>query len=205
MLATVLAIVFAAIWLYFYFIWQNADLGFHVLWGVALVAMLPQFLSWLLLKRRSGRPLVDLGRPVDKRTLWLWLCAFFAMLLVREVGALLAALHAGTATVGHWLGPAALTLVLLWGLLMWRRGLSVHESGVLTPECLIEWSEILSWTCDRTTASLSIGVRGAGLIRSLVAPKPRADTVKTWRIPPARVDAVKDILAQRAPVPETAA
>ena len=203
MLVTILAILFATIWLYFYFVWQNADLGFHVLWGVALAAMLPQFLSWLPLTRRSGRLLVDLGRMVDKRTLVLF--AFFVMNLVREVGALLAALHAGTATVGHWLGPAAFTLVLLWGLLMWRRGLSVHESGVLTPECLIEWLEILSWTCDRTTASLSIGVRGAGLIRSLVAPKPMADTVKTWRIPPARVDAVKDILAQRAPVPETAA
>jgi hypothetical protein len=197
-------VVLALIWLYFA-IQHDLTMAAHVLYGLMLVGVLPQLLAWLSLRRRSGRPLVDLGCAGERQPRHLWMYAIFAVFLLKEGGSLERAVRAGAATFGDWLGPALFLLLLLWLVLMRRRGLSIHDAGVLTPECLIEWPEILSWTCSREPASLSIGVRGAGLIRSLVAPKPRSDTVKTWRIPPERVDAAKDILGRQAPVPESEA
>jgi hypothetical protein len=167
--------------------------------GTLLVAMQPALWTWARQPRQSGALLLELGRTGGPR--YFGLAALFTLFLLTEGGDLVHALRAGTAGIGAWFGPVLFLLLIVWSVLMWRRGLSVRENGVLTPECLIEWSEIYFWSCDSEQGTLSIGVKGVGLVRALTDNKPMNDKVKTWSVPGERLAAIKVLLTQKAPEP----
>jgi len=82
---------------------------------------------------------------------------------------------------------------------MRARGLSVREKGILTPECMIEWQEFASYSCEEGTGKLTVSVHGMGLLRTLFRSKPASDTTKTWSIPTEKQAAIRQILAQKLP------
>jgi hypothetical protein len=164
---------------------------------VLLVGALPALWTWARQPRQSGALLLELGRTGGPR--YFGLAALFTLFLLTGGGDLVHALRARTAGIGVWSVPAVFLPLIVWSVLMWRRGLSIRENGVLTPECLIGWPEIYLWSCDSEQGTLSIGVKGVGLVRALTDNKPMNDKVKTWSVPGERLEIVKEILLRRAP------
>jgi hypothetical protein len=167
--------------------------------GLLVAVALPGLAAWFQQPRRSGPLALDLGRAggrnlLGRGAIFACVLAFSLYGLRREVQA-----PQGSLANGVWAGTALVLIV--WTLGAWLRGLSIHQEGVLTPECLIEWPEISTWSCDGEQGVLSIGVRGAGVFRAVMAGKPISDTVKTWRIRPEHVNAVKEILTRRVRAP----
>jgi len=161
----------------------------HVLWvywGFFLALALVQLPVWLRLKRRSGALLLDLGRPNKIK-----------FVLIAALGAFVAVSYARPTTSADLLIELLCVVLLIWTPFMFLRGVSVRERGILTQERLIEWSEVISYTCEEATGKLAVRVRGAGLLRSIFAIKPLYDGVKTWPVSPAQQAALGEILAQR--------
>jgi len=166
------------------------------LMGALLAGLVPALAAWLGQERRSGTPLLDLGRPDQPGSGGL--TAVFALSGLQSIIAAVARTATGPARVAGWLGALLFGAAIHWSILARRRGLSLRDGGVLTPYDLVAWDEIFFWSCNRVHGTLVLGVRGAGWMRSLTTGKPASDAMQSWSVPADRLVEAEAILMQRA-------
>jgi hypothetical protein len=165
--------------------------------GLFFIAVfLPPFLFWLPLRKRSGRLLLDLGRPRDRTLIVSAIICGLAGLVTLAV--VLWLYHEGTAHLRNLSLPVFFLFLMTYMVLAHMRGLSIREEGILAPDLLIRWQEVASYTWEEGTGKLSVHVNGVGLLHAFVSTRPPS-CVKTWSIPTDQQAAVRQILAQRVP------
>ena len=161
-----------------------------------LAVFVPPFLFWLPLSKRSGRLLLDLGRPRNRLLIVSAITCGLAGLVT--LAGVLWLYHEGTAHLRNLPLPVFFLFLMTYMVLVHMRGLSIREEGILGGDILIRWQEVASYTFEEGTGKLSVHVNGVGLLHAFVSTRPPS-CVKTWSIPTEQQAAVRQILAQRVP------
>ena len=164
---------------------------------VIIGGMVTTLVSQIRLQARCGRILLRLGSPGRFSSL-VGAVGFAAF----GVWALDDAWRSGTVPADHWGIGVLCALATVSLLVRFRRGLSLREHGLLTPDWSIQWHQLQSWACDDADSSLSFGVRGGGIIATLLSSNPAVDRTRTWVVPKEALAAARTILREKAPAAE---